>query len=130
MGARRRGPTCTPDQRRPGRAPVGARDVERQGWDALTGFGVLDVGAALALPAEQLPIHDPLEPNDNLVWVDGRVRQAARSGRRANASTPLDKEEDPVDVYRIVPAGRRVRDPALRRPVEVFAPRDRSTTTA
>ena len=94
---------------------LSARDVERPGWDALTGFGVLDVGAALALPAEKLPIEDPFEPNDNIVWVNGKAfgkpRTAIWSGgaaKRVNAL--LDKQEDPVDVYRIViPGGGRAR---------------------
>ncbi len=92
---------------------LSARDVERKGWDALTGFGVVDVGAALALPKDRIPIHDPLEPNDNLVWVDGRAfggtpAPAIWSGGRASRiDALLDKEEDPVDVYRIVLKGGR-----------------------
>ena len=50
---------------------LGARDVERPGWDSLTGFGVLDIGKALSLTPQQLPPPDPFEPNDNIVWVDG-----------------------------------------------------------
>ena len=91
---------------------LSARDVERPGWDALTGFGVLDVGAALSVPADKLPIQDPAEPNDNLVWVNGRAfgkpSKAVWSGgsaKRVNAL--LDKQEDPVDVYRIVDPRRR-----------------------
>ena len=85
--------------------------VNRPGWDPLTGFGVLNVGNALNLPVSKLPIQDPLEPNDNIVWVDGRAfgKQALAiwSGGKPNEITGLlDKEEDPVDVYRIViPAG-------------------------
>jgi hypothetical protein len=89
---------------------LSARDVERPGWDALTGFGVLNVGAALSVPADKLPIQDPAEPNDNLVWVNGRAfgkpAKAVWSGgsaKRVNAL--LDKQEDPVDVYRIVVPG-------------------------
>ena len=104
---------------------LSARDVKRPGWDPLTGFGVLNVGAALRVPADKLPIQDPLEPNDNLVWVDGRAFGKARRRRSGRAAPPrvnglLDKQEDPVDVYRIVvPAASREDhgDPALRRPV-------------
>jgi subtilisin family serine protease len=105
-------PDLAPDQAAQA-VRLSARDVERKGWDALTGFGVLDVGAALALPKERLPIHDPLEPNDNLVWVDGRAfggKAAApiwSGGRRASIDALLDKEEDPADVYRIVLGGGR-----------------------
>jgi Subtilase family len=107
-----------------------ARDVGQPGWDALTGFGVLDVGAALSVPLEKLPIQDPLEPNDNLVWVNGKAfgKPAApqwSGGRAARISGLLDEQEDPVDAYRIViPGGRtasisvipRFGDPSL----EVF----------
>jgi hypothetical protein len=115
---------------------LGARDVvnpdgvNRPGWDPLTGFGVLDVGKALTMPVEKLPPPDPLEPNDNLVWVDGTAfGKAAKAvwsgGSTVRLEAMLDKQEDPVDVYRIVlPAGRttklsvipRFGDPAL----EVF----------
>ena len=89
-----------------------ARDVGRRGWDALTGFGVLDVGAALQRTA---PRHDPFEPNDNLVWVNGRAFSrpdaAVWSGRGATRiDARLDRFEDPADVYRIaIPARRTVR---------------------
>jgi subtilisin family serine protease len=114
-------PTLAPDQVVQA-VRLSATDVERSGWDALTGFGVLNVGAALALPADKIPIHDPLEPNDNLVWVDGRAFGGKPAGAiwagghatRLNAL--LDKEEDPVDVYRIVlGAGRSARISAIPR---------------
>jgi subtilisin family serine protease len=108
-------PNLQPDQAEQA-VRLSATDVGRKGWDSLTGFGVLDVGAALALPTAKLPIHDPLEPNDNLVWVDGRAfggvpAPAVWSGGHATRTNALlDKEEDPVDVYRIVlPAHRSAR---------------------
>jgi hypothetical protein len=83
---------------------------------------VLDLNAALARPASRLPIHDPLEPNDNLVWVDGRAfggtpAAAIWSGGHAvRINALLDKEEDPVDVYRIVLGpGRSARVSAIPR---------------
>ena len=103
-----------------------ARDVLKPGWDPLTGFGVLNIGAALTVDAKRLPPADPLEPNDNLAWVNGTLLPRAAavwsgSGvKRVNAT--LDKQEDKIDVYRIViPAGRsakisvipRFGDPAL-----------------
>ncbi|MDA0138301.1 S8 family peptidase [Solirubrobacter deserti] len=104
--------------------------VNRPGWDPLTGFGVLNVGGALTKPAEQLPIQDPVEPNDNLVWVDGTAFGKPATpiwsgGKGVELSALLDKTEDPVDVYRIVIPAResaritvlpRFGDPAL----EVF----------
>jgi hypothetical protein len=109
---------------------LGARDVEKPGWDALTGFGVLNVGNSLSLPADKLPIQDPLEPNDNIVWVDGTAfgkpsTSVWSGGAVARMNGLLDLQEDPVDVYRIViPGGRtakisvipRFGDPSL----EVF----------
>ena len=69
-------PDLTPDRvvqavKRSATDVVAPDGVNRPGWDPLTGFGVLNVGAALQIPADKLPIQDPLEPNDNLVWVDG-----------------------------------------------------------
>jgi hypothetical protein len=89
---------------------LSATDVAPKGWDALTGFGVMNVGNALALPASKIPASDPDEPNDNLVWVDGRAfgkpADAIWSGGApVRVHATLDKEEDPVDVYRIVIPG-------------------------
>ena len=110
---------------------LGARDVERRGWDSLTGFGVLDIGKALSLTPQQLPVPDPFEPNDNLVWVDGtafgaRAKAIWSGGAPASLEAHLDKQEDPVDVYRIIVAAKssarvtvipRFGDPSL----EVFS---------
>jgi Subtilase family len=89
---------------------LSARDVGRRGWDSLTGFGVLDVGNALSIPTSKLPAHDPGEPNDNISWINGQAfgtpSPAVWSGRgHARVDALLDKEEDPVDVYRIVIPG-------------------------
>jgi hypothetical protein len=91
-----------------------ARDLGRPGWDVDTGFGLLDIPAALT---ERLPAIDPLEPNDdvNQVKADGLFKDAAtpltRPGRRrASLRARLDANEDPVDVYRVfVPARHAVR---------------------
>jgi subtilisin family serine protease len=88
---------------------LSAHDVGRKGWDALTGFGVLDVGAALNVPAGRVPAHDPQEPNDNISWVNGRAfgtpAAAVWTGPPTRLDAQLDKEEDPVDVYRVVVPG-------------------------
>jgi len=86
---------------------LGARDVEKPGWDSLTGFGVLNVANSLNLPDDKLPIADPLEPNDNIVWVDGKAFKKPSpsvwsGGATARVDALLDVHEDPVDVYRIV----------------------------
>jgi len=82
---------------------LSARDLGRKGFDNATGFGLLDVGAALT---EAPPPRDPLEPNDDMVWVDGRAfgtaARAVFAGRRtARLAGILDLYEDPADVYRI-----------------------------
>jgi len=82
---------------------LGARDVGEDGWEPETGFGVLDVGGALA---RQAPLRDPLEPNDDVVWVNGGAfgkpdRAISKRGRRVTLRALLDRFEDPADVYRV-----------------------------
>jgi len=98
---------------------LAARDVGDPGWDEDTGYGVLDVAAALG---KEPPPHDALEPNDDIEWVDGRAfgkpdRPVFRGRRKVKLQALVDRLEDPVDVYRVkVRAGRRARvkaDPAF-----------------
>ena len=82
---------------------LSARDLGREGFDDDTGFGLLDVGAALG---KAPPPRDPLEPNDDMVWVDGRAfGKAAPPVFKGRGTTRLvglvDSYEDPADVYRI-----------------------------
>jgi hypothetical protein len=82
---------------------LGARDVGRRGWEPSTGFGVLSVEGALQRKA---PPEDPGEPNDDILWVDGRAfgQPAPRlwKGRGvARRFGLLDRFEDPVDVFRV-----------------------------
>ena len=89
-----------------------ARDVAAPGVDDDSGYGLLDVPAALA--QAELPI-DPKEPNDDVrhVKAGGISRTAtpplttARRTRGAVAAR-LDASEDPEDVYRVWVPGRRV----------------------
>ena len=64
-----------------------SRDVERKGWDSATGYGMLNLAAALALPP---PAIDPREPNDDMAWINGRAhrprRHADLAPRRHRAS--------------------------------------------
>lgn len=91
-----------------------ARDIGRAGWDEDTGYGILDLPAALTA---QPPAVDPFEPNDdvNQVKTGGLFKEPAaaltRPGRtRATLRARLDRTEDPVDVYRVyVPAGHVMR---------------------
>jgi subtilisin family serine protease len=80
-----------------------ARDVSTQGYDPASGFGLIQLAGALALPK---PAPDVLEPNDGISFVDGSVFKKPDpyiwrgAGRRALDGT-ADRVEDPIDVYRI-----------------------------
>jgi hypothetical protein len=91
-----------------------ARDVGRRGWDANTGFGILNVPAALARKA---PAADPVEPNEDVYLV--RPNGLTRAGKppltnkqrpRRTIAAQVERREDPEDVYRVfLPASGRVR---------------------
>jgi Subtilase family len=91
-----------------------ARDIDQPGRDPASGFGILNVGAALALPS---PIRDPYEPNDDVEEVapngDRNLRNAPPLTTRTKQATRIagrvDAWEDPRDVYRVwLPASRQV----------------------
>ncbi len=80
-----------------------ARDVGVPGYDPASGFGVIQMAGALALPK---PAPDVLEPNDGISFVDGSVFAKPdpylwTGGRRAVLNGTADRVEDPIDVYRI-----------------------------
>jgi hypothetical protein len=90
-----------------------ARDVPPKGFDRKTGFGIVNVRNALQRTA---PRRDPLEPNDDVLLVDGRItgtparfvlpRGRGNVGLRAR----LDYTDDPLDVYRVaLRRGERLR---------------------
>jgi hypothetical protein len=89
-----------------------ATDLEGKGWDPTTGWGLVSVGGALRA---KTPPNDPLEPNDDIVWIDGRAFGHAdppvyRGTGVRRVLAEIDRYEDPNDVYRVsVPAGRKVR---------------------
>jgi subtilisin family serine protease len=84
-----------------------AKDVDVPGFDERTGFGLLNIPAALAAP---IPAVDPQEPNDDIhqVVADGLFPRAKPLvSPRLNGG--LDATEDPSDVYRVaVPRGRKL----------------------
>ena len=85
-----------------------ARNVGPKGWDADTGFGILDLPAAQTQRARP---KDPQEPNDNINLV--RPHAVTAGGTRlatpATLRAHLDVAEDPEDVYRVwVPARGRI----------------------
>jgi subtilisin family serine protease len=111
-----------------------ARDVGKRGWDAGTGYGILNVPAALARKA---PPADPDEPNDDvyLVKPNGLTRTgkpALTTQRRPSTtiSASVERGEDPEDVYRIfLPAKGRVRvtvRPTANVDLEVWGKRTRT----
>ena len=82
-----------------------ARDVGKRGWDASTGYGILNVPAALT---RKPPAADPQEPNEDVYLV--RPNGLTRAGKtpltalhrpRAALSASLERSEDPEDVYRV-----------------------------
>ena len=82
-----------------------ARDVGKRGWDSDTGYGVLNVAAALT---RKPPAADPQEPNEDVYLV--RPNGLTRAGKtpltalhrpRAALSASLERSEDPEDVYRV-----------------------------
>jgi subtilisin family serine protease len=66
------------------------------GRDALTGWGRLDVAAAVAALSGPLPPPDSLEPNDG-----AGVHAATLWGRTRSIVATVDYWDDPVDVYRV-----------------------------
>lgn len=82
---------------------LSARDVGPPGYDNATGYGILDMTAALAEPA---PPRDSAEPNDSIATASTlttATRTSARSTGRVAAF------EDPLDVLRVrLPAKKTV----------------------
>jgi subtilisin family serine protease len=91
-----------------------ARDIGPPGFDTASGWGIVDIPAALAAPT---PPNDPSEPNDDIRQVKPGVlfslgepplTSSARPSTRVAGT--LDQSEDPRDLYRIfVPPRRFVR---------------------
>jgi subtilisin family serine protease len=75
--------------------PANGCDDCGPGPDSLSGFGRLDVGAALDALQSPAPPADRFEPNDDA------GREAAIVYQRMSASATLDWWDDPNDVYRI-----------------------------
>jgi len=80
-----------------------ARDVGTPGFDTATGYGILDLAAALVAPTPQ---RDSAEPNDDVATattVTTRTRPSGQTSGRVAAY------EDPRDVLRVwLPAKKRL----------------------
>jgi subtilisin family serine protease len=91
-----------------------AKDLGAAGFDPSSGWGLLDIPAALAFPT---PPADPGEPNDDIEQVkplalfeDGEAPVTTPAKPSSRIAGTLDVTEDPHDLYRIwVPARRTVR---------------------
>jgi len=89
-----------------------AQDIGPRGYDPQTGFGLVSVPRALA---QRTPAADPLEPNDEITFIDGTSFRRPdpfvwRGFPRPPLTASADEVEDPADVYRIqVPARARAR---------------------
>jgi hypothetical protein len=129
--------TARPDLRNGQLADVlrrSARDVSATGYDPASGFGLIQMAAALAAPT---PERDVLEPNDGISFVNGSVFAKpdpyvwkGLTKRMFNGSA--DKVEDPIDVYRILLPKRskariRLRPSAGNPDLYVFGSNARST---
>jgi hypothetical protein len=88
-----------------------ARDIWTPGFDDRTGYGLLDLPAALTAPT---PPDDIQEPNDDIdqvapgrLFATGSAPLTTLAKRSATITASLDQNEDPEDVYRVViPAAR------------------------
>jgi hypothetical protein len=77
---------------------AGATDLAGAGWDAKTGFGMVDLSAALKAPT---PAPDRGEPNDGIDFVDGSAFTKPDAYISGTVRATLAPVEDPIDVYRV-----------------------------
>jgi subtilisin family serine protease len=89
-----------------------ATDIGVRGFDNATGWGLLNIPAALSFPT---PRRDPQEPNEQPNEIEPRGLFAAgtpplTTPRRTTGSitAQVDRSEDPVDLYRVWAPGERV----------------------
>jgi hypothetical protein len=88
-----------------------ARDVWTTGFDDRTGYGLLNIPAALAQAAGSPDFQEPNDDIDQIapgrLFASGRTPITTLAKRSARFTAALDVNEDPGDVYRVVvPAGR------------------------
>ena len=134
VGPRRRTRGCRPT-RWPRSCAARPATSPGPGWDISTGWGALDLGAAVRAPA---PLNDPYEPNDDIRWIYGRSgferRRAlpAHLGRAPRSAPGSTSRRTRSNVYPVwVPAGgERLGAPGAprhgRRPLRLAVRRARS----
>ena len=81
-----------------------ATDIGAPGRDDASGYGLLNIRAALAYAA---PVRDPFEPNDDIEYVrpggmyyNGIPSLTTRAKPSATLTARLTSFEDPRDLYR------------------------------
>jgi hypothetical protein len=80
-----------------------ARDVATPGYDTATGYGILDMSAALTWPT---PLGDSAEPNDDIEHAATVTTRARPTGKTSGRVALF---EDPRDILRVwVPAKKRL----------------------
>ena len=93
-----------------------ARDVGPPGYDTATGYGILDMAAALAAPT---PLPDSIEPNDAVTTAATLTTRARTTG---GTSGRVALFEDPRDVFRVwLPGKKRVTVSAASAPGATLA---------
>lgn len=107
-----------------------AADIWEPGRDKDTGYGMLDIPAALT---QSPPPVDPLEPNDDVEQVKaGGIFSAAKPLVKGPFKARVDLTEDPADLYRVnVPAHGTVTvtlKPDANVNLELWGPQTRSVT--
>ncbi|MDX6470101.1 MAG: thermitase [Gaiellaceae bacterium] len=80
-----------------------ARDIGASGYDVGSGYGILNVAAALAAPT---PLSDPAEPNDTLTTARSVTTQQQPTGTASGRVAAYDDPRDDLRVF--VPKGKRL----------------------
>jgi hypothetical protein len=80
-----------------------ARDIGTPGWDAASGYGILDLTAALATAT---PLSDPGEPNDDIASARTVTTQLKASGRASGRVAAFDDPRDDLRIW--LPKGKRL----------------------
>lgn len=91
-----------------------ALDIGAPGFDNASGYGLLNLPAALKFKA---PPRDPQEPNEKPrqiephgLFADGTPPLTSPGRATGSISARVDRSEDPIDLYRVwAPAGRTLR---------------------
>jgi hypothetical protein len=80
-----------------------ARDIGTPGYDVASGYGILDLSAALLAPT---PLSDPGEPNDEVASARTVTTQLNPSGRASGRVAAFDDPRDDLRIW--VPKGKRL----------------------